>query len=175
MFKGKVLFLLFILCAGLVFGQSQQLTRVAIINMQRVYSEFFRESQAVRDFEARTANVQAELNRMSIEIQELRSRQADAIAVNNQMEISRLETEINRRTENYRSYAQARTAELDRERQSLTQSGSFLNEVKDELRRLGESEGFTHFLDENTEGLLWFSPTFDFTDRLIQSLRARRR
>jgi len=175
MFKRTIFSLFFILCAGAAFSQSQQLTRVAVVNMSRVYNEFFQESRAVREFEARTANVQAEINRMTLEIQELRNRRTNAIAMNNQTEVNRLENEINSRTENLRNYASARQAELDRERQQLNQSSTFLNQVHEEVRYVAESEGFTVVFDTNTSGLIWYLPMFDLTDKVIQGLRSRSR
>jgi len=172
MFKRTVIFLLFIICAGLVFGQ--QISRIAIVDLNRVNSEFFRESAAVRLFEERAASVQSDINRMQSEIQDLRSRYATAVSWNNLSEASRLENEINRSTEYLRSYYQARTAELERERQYLMQSDTFLKQIYDEIRYIAESEGYTHVIDINqTPGLLWFSPGFDITDKLLQSLRSR--
>jgi len=173
MFKRSVIFLfLCILCTGFVF--SQQLTRVAVVDLPRVYTEFFRESRAVREFEERSARVQSDIDRMQNEIQELRTRHAEALMVNNITEVLRLETEISRRTDNLRNFFQARTAELDAERRTLMQSDIFLNQIHDEIRYIAESEGFTHVFDnQNTPGLIWYSPTFDITDRLIHSLRTR--
>ena len=169
-----ILFTLIVLCAGMVY--SQALTRIAVVDLPRVYTEFLRESQAVREFEAKSARVQNEIDRMTREIQALRTRHAEAIQNDNESEMIRLETEINRRTENLRTYYQARTAELERDRQNLMQSGSFLNEVRDEIRFIAEREGYTNVFDiKNTPGMIWYSPTVDITDRLIASLRSRTR
>jgi outer membrane protein len=172
MLKRILFFLLLALaCFGTTFGQ--QFTRFAVVDLPRVFTEFRRESRAVREFEERSTRVQNEIDRMTREIQNLRSRHADAIQQDNQSEIIRLETEINRRTENLRNFYQARTAELDRERQNLMQSDSFLNQVNNEIRLLAESEGITTVFDiSKTPGIIWYSPAFDFTDRLIQRLRA---
>ena len=168
--------LLAVFFLGAAYSQSQQLTRIAIVDLPRVYTEFFRDSQAVREFEARSARVQTEIDRMTREIQTLRSRHAEAIQNDNQADINRLETEINRRQENLRNYYQARTTELERERSQLMRSGTFLNEVNDEIRLIAERNGFTHVFDRsNTPGLVWFNSSFDITDILIQGLRARNR
>jgi len=172
--KAVLILLLGVLCTGMIF--SQQLTRIAVVDLPRVYTEFFRESQAVRDFEERSARVQSEVDRMQREIQELRSRYADAVMFNIQVEMLRLEAEINSRTENLRVFYQIRTAELARDRRDLMQSDMFINQVHDEIRYIAESEGFTHVFDfTNTPGMIWYSPTFDITDRLISSLRTRNR
>jgi outer membrane protein len=158
----------------MVYGQ--QLTRVAVVDLPRVYTEFFQESRAVREFAERSARVQSDIDRMTREIQTLRSRHADAILQDNQTEMFRLETEINRRTENLRTFHQTRTAELENERRNLMQSQSFFNEVHDEIRLIAERGGFTHVFNiRDTPGLIWFNSTFDITDSLIQGLRNRSR
>ncbi|MCL2127870.1 MAG: hypothetical protein FWH38_06410, partial [Treponema sp.] len=58
---------------------AQQLTRFAVVDLPRVYTAFFRDSRAVREWEERSARVQSEIDRMTREIQELRSRQADLV------------------------------------------------------------------------------------------------
>ena len=171
----KKFFLLFLMCFALSWViEAQQLTRFAVVDLPRVYMAFFRESRAVRDFEARSAQVQAEIDRMTNEIQNLRVNQVNAQAQGNAEQALRLEAEINRRSEFLREYYQTRTAELETMRNNLTQSGAFLDQIYDEIRFLAESEGFSMVLSlrENT-GILWYSPTVDITDRLIQRLMNR--
>ena len=177
MLKKVVVFLLLnVSCTLLVYGQQQAISRVAVVDLPRVYSEFVRDSAAVRTLETRTAEVQREIDRMQREIQTLRSNLANAIQRDNQAEILRTETEINRRTENLRQFHQISTAELEAQRRNLTPSGTFLNDVQDEIRRIAERGGFTHVLDRNnTPGLLWFNSSFDITEELIRGLRERGR
>jgi len=175
MLKRIIIFLaLNAVCFGFLY--SQQLTRIAVVDLPRVYTEFFQESRAVREFEERAARVQRDIDRMQTDIQNLRTRHADAVLRDEQSEIIRLETEIHRRTENLRNFYQARTAELDTARSRLMQSGEFLTQVHNEIRFIAESEGFTNVFDiKNTPGMVWFSPSVDITDKLIQSLRAKSR
>jgi len=175
MIKRVIFFLLLsVVCFGFSFGQS--ITRIAIVDLPRVYTTFFRESRAVREFEERAARVQRDIDRMTNDINALRSRHADAIARDDQTEMIRLETQINTRSENLRVFFNDRMAELERQRAQLMQSGSFLSQVHDEIRFIGESEGFSVVFDiKNTPGIVWNSPTVDITDRLIQSLQTRNR
>ncbi|MDR1857979.1 MAG: OmpH family outer membrane protein [Treponema sp.] len=174
--KKAMLFVLLTCCfAASVFAQ--QLTRFAVVDLPRVYSAFFRDSRAVREFEERSARVQAEVDRMTREIRELRSRHADLVLEGEQEQAVRLESEIYRKSEFLREYYNLKTAELEDQRKKLSQSGSFLEQVYGEIRSIAESEGYSMVLDlkENT-GVLWYSPTVDVTDKVIQNLlnRARR-
>jgi outer membrane protein len=113
---------------------------------------------------------------MTREIQDLRSRHADAILQDNQSEMIRLETQINRRSENLREFYQARSAELENQRRNLMRSSAFLNQVHDEIRLIAEREGFSMVMNlRDNPNIIWFSHTIDITDRLIQSLQTRSR
>ena len=171
MLKRTVIFLL-LNVSCLLYGQ--QLTRFAVVDLSQVYTSFFRESRAVREFEERSASVQSNIDRMTREVQELRSRHADAVLRDDQSEALRLETQINRRSESVRDYYQAKTAELDAIRRNLMRSGSFLDQVYDEIRFIAESEGYTMVLNLNdNKGIIWYSPTVDITEKLIQNLLTR--
>ena len=177
----RILFLLLlnIACFGSHFSGNlgaQQLTRFAVVDMPRVYTAFFRDSRAVRQFEERSARVQTEIDRITNEIQDLRSRHLDAQMREDQTEALRLETQINRRSEFLREYYQTRTTELENEKRRLMQSGSFLNQVYDEMRYIAESDGYSAVFDlRETRGLLWHSPTVDITDKLISNLLTKAR
>ncbi|MDR0487518.1 MAG: OmpH family outer membrane protein, partial [Treponema sp.] len=61
------------------FLNAQQLTLFAVVDMLKIYTAFFRDSRAVREFEERSAKVQADIDRITKEIQDLKSRQVDAV------------------------------------------------------------------------------------------------
>jgi outer membrane protein len=150
---------------------AQQLTRFAVVDLPKVHTAFFRDSRAVREFEERSARVQNEIDRMDKEIQGLKSKQADAVLQGNQEQSVRLENEIYRKSEFLKEYYSTKTAELQDQRRKLSQSGTFLDQVNTEIRRIAESEGFSLVLNlKESAGILWYSPTVDITDRVIQSL-----
>ena len=163
------------ICFGVSFAiEAQMLTRFAVVDLPKVYVAFFNESRAVRNFEDQSARVQAEIDRMTAEIQNLRFQHVNAQAQGNNEQAFRIETEINRRTDFLREYHRTMTAELELMRSRLTQGGGFLEQVYDEIRFIAESEGFSMVLNlnENT-GILWYSPTVDITDRLIRNLQQK--
>jgi outer membrane protein len=153
---------------------AQQLTRFAVVDLPRVYMAFFRDSRSVREWEEARDQVQREVDRRTQAIQELQSRKVNMEMQGNEDETLRLETQIYRSSESLREYYQVKTTELEERRLRLTQSDSFLEQVYDEIRFIAESEGYSTVLNlkENT-GILWYSPTVDITDKLIQNLIAK--
>jgi outer membrane protein len=173
MLKRMVFLTLFGFAACLSLS-AQQLTRFAVVDLPRVYAAFFRDSRAVREWEERSARVQNDIDRMTREIQELKSRQADAALRGEQNESVRLENEVYRKSEFLRDYYQVKTAELEEQKRRLSQSNTFLDQVNDEIRYIAESEGYSIVLNlKENRGILWFSPTVDITEKLIQNLLAK--
>jgi outer membrane protein len=154
--------------------QAQQLTRFAVVDLSRVYMAFFRDSRAVREWEESSAQVQREVDQRTKEIQELQSRKVSAELQGNEDEALRLETQIYRRSETLKQYYQVKTAELEDRKRKLSQANSFLEQVYDEIRFIAESEGYSTVLNmKENSGILWYSPTVDITDKLIQNLIAK--
>ena len=168
----KILLLSIFIYFGLNLSlEAQMLTRFAVVDLPKVYVAFFSESREVRNFEDRSARVQAEIDRMTAEIQNLRTQHINAQAQGHNEQAFRLEAEINRRTDFLREYHRTMTAELELMRNRLTQGGGFYEQVYDEIRFIAESEGYSMVLNliDNT-GILWYSQTVDITDRLINNL-----
>ena len=170
-----IVFSLFLI-SGLLHAQSQQLTRIAVVDLPKVYTAFFRDSRAVRQFEDDSSTVQSEINKMSKEIQDLKSRQLDAAQRGDQEESLRLESQVYRRSEYLKNYYTVKTTELEDKKKKLMQSGSFLEQVYDEVRYIAESEGYTLVINlKENNGIIWHSTTIDITDKLISNLLSKAR
>ena len=66
---------------GAAAAQQQQMGRVAVVDLQKVYMTYAKDSAPVRAFEEEKARVQAEVDRMTTEIKDLQRKKAEAIAV----------------------------------------------------------------------------------------------
>jgi len=174
----KRFFFVIVLCAAACSALfAQQLTRFAVIDLTKVYAAFFKDSKAVREFEDRSRRVQTDIDRMTKEIQELKSKQADAVLQGHQDQALRLENEVYRKSEFLKEYYTLKTAELEDQRRKLAQSETFLEQVRAEIRYIAESEGYSMVMKlnkDNTE-ILWYSPSVDITDKVIQNLLAKPR
>ena len=157
-----------------LFLSAQQITRFAVVDMSKVYTAFFRESRAVRDFEERSARVQTDIDRMSKEIQDLKISQSNAELQGDSEKAVRLESDIYKKSEFLKEYFKLKTAELEDQKKKLSQSSAFLEQVYNELRIVAESEGYSMILNlKDAKGILWYSPAIDITDKVIQSLQSR--
>ena len=169
------------LCAAILLSlcsllplSAQQLTRFAVIDLPRVFTAFYRDSKAVRDFEERSAKVQADIDRMTAEIQGLQKQKVDAEAAKESERALRLESEINKKTDFLREFYRVKTAELDDQRKKLSQSTTFMQQVYDEIKLVAEGDGYSVVLNlKESAGILWYSPTVDITDKVINNLMTK--
>lgn len=164
-----------LLLAGTLCSLSaQQITRFAVVDLVKVYSAFFNESRAVREFNERSARIQNEINRLNQELQELKSRLVNAQARGDRDQALRLESEVNQKTRFIQEYYQTNMADLESQKARLAQSDTFLSQINNEVRLLAESEGYSMVLNKQEgTGILWYSPTVDLTNKLIEQLRIK--
>lgn len=166
------IFVALTLLAALVLpAGAQQLTRFAVIDLPKVYTTFYRDSKAVRDFEERAARVQVEIDRMTTEIQDLQKQKLDAETAGDQQKALKLDTDISKKADFLKEYYRVKTAEIEDQRKKLAQSSDFLQQVYAEIKLVAESEGYSMVLNlKEGTSILWYSPTVDITDEVIQNL-----
>jgi outer membrane protein len=95
--KVKVFLLVFLL--GAFALEAQQITRFAVVDLAKVWSEFQGNSRQIRDWEAASARVQADIDKRTSELQNLAGQKAEAEFAGDSAKASRLESEINKKTE----------------------------------------------------------------------------
>jgi len=153
---------------------AQQLTRFAVIDLPRVFTAFYRDSKAVRDFEERSAKVQADIDRMTAEVQTLQKQKVDADIAGDSEKSLKLDSEVHKKTDLLREYYRVKTAELDDQKKKLSQSTAFMQQVYDEIKLVAEGDGYSVVLNlKESAGILWYSPTVDITDRVINNLMTK--
>jgi outer membrane protein len=153
---------------------AQQITRFAVVDMSKVYMAFFRESRAVRDFEEYSARVQADVDRMTREIQDLKNSQSNAELQGDNEKSVKLESEIYKKSELLKEFFKLKMTDLEDRKKKLSQSSAFFEQVYNELRFVAESEGYSMVLNLNdAKGILWYSPAIDVTDKVIKNLQSK--
>ncbi|TVQ39853.1 MAG: OmpH family outer membrane protein [Spirochaetaceae bacterium] len=159
-----------LLTALVATGAAEQLTTVAIINIDRVYNTFYRDSQEVRELERLRREYQDEIDAQVRELQNLRQRHTIALDQNNTITATRLESQIAEKERFIEDLARRRRAQLEA-RQARLLSDDFLNRMQQAIQYVAETEGYTVVLRADTEGLQWWSSTVDISDKVLARLR----
>jgi len=172
--KRKAVFtavLLQVLCAG-VFAQ--HITNVGVVDTGRIYTTYFRESSAVRSYETKKAEFQAEINKRTAELQDLKDKKVEYKKTGNETAVLRVESEIAKKSEFLEAYTASKNMELEKLRKNLSSSNSFYQQLYKVISRIAESEGYSMILSlQQANVILWYSPTIDITDKVIAELGRR--
>lgn len=164
-----------LICALLFFVLSavtaQQITRFGVVDTSRVYNAYFRGSAAVRNYEKRRAEFQAEIQRLTDELRQLQQQRLDYQQSGNESAALRIESEITRRTQFLTEYTNAKNVELETMQRSLKTSDQFYQQLYSVLGKVAESGGYTMILSlQQANGILWYSDSVDVTDQVISAL-----
>ena len=156
-------------------AHAEQLTTVAVLDVNRVYSSFLRDSQAVRNLEKAAENARAEIQEHEQELNELRDRKLGAAEAGNDRLALQLDDQIQEKQLFIEELRRVRSAQLERRQRDLLGSDDFLNEIQQAVRMVAESHGYTVVLNAADPHLQWWATEVDITDRVIERLRNRRR
>lgn len=167
--KISVFFAAIFIFASSVFAQ--QITRFGVVDTARVYQAYFRNSSPVRNYEAKKAEFQNEINRRTEEIRNLKSQKVDYQKNNNTSAAERLEAEITRKTDLLTEYTSTKNVELESLKKNLQNSDSFYKKLYGILEKVAENEGFSMILSlQQANAILWYSPSVDITEKVITEL-----
>lgn len=108
-----------------VYAQSQ-ITRVSVIDLQKVYMTYYKDSQAVRAFEEEKALVQSEIMRLGDEIKDIQRRQLQLRSLGLVTDAAALDATLHRKAQFLADYIRIKQAELDAKATELTKSDAFV-------------------------------------------------
>ena len=167
-------YLLGALCLFCILPVSaEQLTTVGIVDVTKVSTMFFRDSQAVRELETLTAQLQREIDGISNEINQLRDRRLQAENSGDKSRALKLDEEINNKHNYLRDYFRVKNAQLQERRNRLSESSSFLAQLQQAIAFVAEDQGYNVILKSSDPNLLWWSRQVDITDLVITELTRR--
>jgi Skp family chaperone for outer membrane proteins len=158
---------------------SQQITRIAVVDLPRIIMAYSSESKEVKAFEQKKALVQADIDRMSAEITRLMGQKADADKAGDKVQSASLRSEIEEKARNLNGFVSAKQAELDEEASRLASSNEFTQDLYRQIQTVAEMKGFSLVLnlksrDSVMNSVLWYSPMIDITGDVIQALQTAR-
>lgn len=171
----KVCFVIFTVIAGAA-AFPEQITRVGILDIEKVYSIYFRESKTVKEFQDRQTALLKHLNRIDEEILKLESEKLEAESRNDMQSALKLDTEIFNKKQYREDYRRIKMQQLRRLSEQLYQSDEFLDELLEAISYVAESEGFSLVLNNSkqfSQFFFFYTQEIDITEKVIQELMRR--
>ncbi|MBN1518724.1 MAG: OmpH family outer membrane protein [Spirochaetales bacterium] len=154
---------------------AQQITRIGVIDLQKVYMTYYKDSQAVRAFEEDKQKVEAEIQRLGDEIKGLQAKRVEFQAAGDEEAVKTLDETIYKKALFLQDFIKVKQAELEDRSTSLTQSDAFGKLLYRTVQAIAEAEGYSLILssknaDNVGSTIIWFSSMIDITDKVIQAL-----
>lgn len=165
---------LLLAAAGSGFGE--QITRVGLLDIEKVYSVYFRESRAVKEMQEMRAEIQREIARIDDEIQALEAQKLQAESERNSEQALKLDTEIFRKRQYRDDFRRIKLDQLRKLSEKLSLSDAFLDELVAAIQFVAESEGFSLILNKSgqfEQFFFFYTKEVDITDKVIQELVRR--
>ncbi len=168
--RGVLLICLFFIFGTAVF--SQQITRFAVVNFTAIFDTFRRDSKAARDYQDKQIKYKNQIQELSDEIVKLRQKKVDAAAMGKDSLVRKYEEQISSKTSFLQEFVKAGNDELEILKRNLINDDEFYSSLYAAVQRIAETEGFSMVLSlQQGSGIIWYSPTVDITDKVIEELR----
>lgn len=172
--KRNHLILIILILAGFSV-QAEMITKIAVLDYSRVLSSFYKESKAIRDLEDEKKENEAEVKKMHAEILKLEERKLSAEMDGKKTTALQLEKQIFDKKEQLNEFIRIKNYQLNEKAEKLSSSVELLQEIKEAVQYVCETEGYMLVLDKKASDLIWYSIEVDITDlvlkRLIQTNR----
>ena len=171
-FAKKVIACAALLMAGICIKVcAQQITKFAVVDTARVYQAYFRDSAPVRNYETKKEEFQNEINALTQELKELHDKKLQYERDGNDAAALKIEAQITKKTDYLTEYTSAKNVELESLKNSLQNNDAFYEKLYNTLERIAESGGYSMILSlQQTNSILWYSPSVDITDQVISEL-----
>ena len=168
----RFIILLALIVVPLFTATAEQLTTVAVVNMEEVLNQFFTQSQAVRAWRSDVEAFDEQRRSIEAEITDLEDARLSAANRGDETTAIRLEGQIDERRSFLTEFVRIRRAQLERQReQLLAGDDQFFRELDAAFAFVAQNQGYTIVIDSEQRGLLWFSDQVDVTQRVIARLR----
>jgi outer membrane protein len=168
-----VLALALIALSAQAFGQ--QITRVAVIDLQKVYMTYYKDSQAVRSLEEDKLRINDEIRRLNDEIKELQRLRLEVVSSGDALTLKTFDENLYRKAQFLSDFVKVKQAELDDKAKALSKGDAFVQMLYRTVQTISEKEGYSLVITSRDaadvgSSVIWFSPMIDITDMVIQAL-----
>ncbi|MEE1000140.1 MAG: OmpH family outer membrane protein [Treponemataceae bacterium] len=161
----------FALLVSVAAFAQQDVTKVGVIDTSRVYQAYFRTTTGIRNYEAKRAEFQAEVDSRTAELKTLQQKKLDYEKNGKETEALKIEAEIISKTDFLTEYTRVKQIELESLKQKLVDSDDFYDTLYGVIEDVAESEGLSIILSlQQANAILWYSPSVDITDKVIERL-----
>jgi outer membrane protein len=159
-----------LLTLALSSGYSQVISRVGVVDLSKIFSQYFRESVSFRKIEELQNTYEEERRSIINQIDKLKEDKLDAQRNSNESLVLRIEKQIDEKQEYLKDYHSVMTNRINRLKESMQASSSLSSEILQAIGYVAEQEGYAVIYKAQDPNILFFSKDADITDLVIKRL-----
>jgi Skp family chaperone for outer membrane proteins len=154
----------------LASASSEIVSRAGVVDLSRIFSQYFRESVSFRKIEELQQDYEEERQRIINQIDLLKEEKLSAQSDGNDSMVLRLDKQIDEKQAYLQDYHSVMTNRINRLRESLQASSSLSSEILQAIEYVAEEEGYAIIYKAQDPNILFFSRDVDITDLVIRRL-----
>ena len=158
-----------ITCA-LTAVSAQKVSRVGVVDLSKIFSQYFRESVSFRKIEELQQTYEEERQRIVNQIDLLKEEKIKAQSDGNDSMVLRIDKQIDEKQEYLKDYHSVMTNRINRLKENLQASSSLSAEILQAIEFVAEEEGYSVIYKSQDPNILFFSRDADITDLVLERL-----
>ncbi len=158
------------LCA--VSGFSEQLSKIAVVDVGRILKSYYRESSGIREYDSIREDMNRELGKIQEGIDNLKVQIAEEEAKGNNAKVSELNGKLKKQVEYKQEYFASMSAKLASKESDLNLNSRFYSVLYKAIQYVAESEGYSLVLKTSDADLVWYHTEIDITDKVIARIKS---
>jgi len=169
--KHTFLLLFLVLLTSAIPLAAQQLTTVAVVDITRVYTSFFKESESVRNLENYFESTQNELKKLQDDYQKVRETYLAALKDQDTQLAEKIRTDLEAKRVYINEYKQYSQKKINDMKESLQQTDVFYQKLYEAIKYVAEAGGYSIILDMEDPYLKFYTSDVDVTDAVLDRLK----
>lgn len=151
---------------------AETITKVAVIDMQKIFANYFKESDAWRSIDQLTNEIETISQRIEAEIDDLKMERISAVQNGNDLRAVQLEGLINEKETYLKEFVKVKTSIREQNIKSYYENSSTMKKINTAIEYVAESLGYSLVIDVRNLDLnvVWWSLDIDITQNVLSYL-----
>ncbi len=167
--KKRVLVILFLFL--IVFVNAEQLTKIGVVDISKIYKSYYKESSSMRDIEKMQKELKTTLEKIQVEIDDLLLKKAEADKNDNRTDVLKYEDLIDKQIKYKKQYNKTMVKKIRAKESSLYKNSKTAVKIYKTIEYIAESEGYSLIFKKTDSDLIWYNQEVDITDKVLERLK----
>ncbi len=167
--KKRVLFVLLMFVT--FFISAEQLTKIGVVDISRIYKSYYKESSSMRDIQKMQEELKSTLEKIQSEIDNLLLKKAEADKNDNRADILKYEDLLDKQIKYKKQYNKTMVQKIRAKESSLYRNSKTAVKIYKTIEYVAESEGYSLVFKKTDSDLIWYNQEVDITEKVLDRLK----